>query len=178
MCVRVWGRICEDEDFATSLWLLTRESSHVRSTCWNLKSLWQTLFRESLRNLSQVVSDPRNSLLDYISVCLFSFLYQHFINPHYPWNVRRTRIILKKLLREKTLAKHLRVRGCLPTILYIISLELPFTPTSSSTYHWEVLSSNTYLTNSECWEKFLCLWEALKEVSEWRMQSGRIAGSR
>ena len=157
MCERVWWRICEDEDFASSSQLLTHETSHVRSTCWNLKNLWQALFRESLCDSSQVMSDPWNSLPDYFLVCLFSFLYQHCINPHYSWNVRRTRIIHKKLLREKTLAKHLRVRGCLPTILYIISLELPFTPTSSSTYHWKVLSPNTYLTNSECWEKFLCL---------------------
>ena len=39
-----------------------------------------------------------------------------------------------KLLREKTLAKHLRVRDCLPIILYIISLEFSFTPTSPSTH--------------------------------------------
>ena len=31
----------------------------------------------------------------------------------------------KKLLSEKTLAKHLKVRHCLPTILYIISLKFP-----------------------------------------------------
>ena len=47
---------------------------------------------------------------------------------------KKNKNIHKKLLREKILAKHLRVRGCLPTILYIISLELPFTPTSPSTY--------------------------------------------
>ena len=58
-------------------------------------------------------------------LCLFTFLYQHYKNPHYPRNVRRARSLYKKLLREKTLAKHLRVRDCLPTILYIISLEFP-----------------------------------------------------
>ena len=130
MCVRAWWRICEDEDFATSSRLLTCETSHVRSTCWNLKSLWQAVFHESLRDSGQVMSDPWNSLPNYFLVCLFLFLYQHYINPHYPWNVRRTKSIHKKLLREKTLAKHLRVRVCLPTILYIISLEFPFTPTS------------------------------------------------
>ena len=176
MCVRVWWRICEDEDFATSLWLLTRETGHVRSTCWNLKSLWQTLFRESLHDLSQVVSDPRNSLIDYFLVCLFSFLYQHFINLHYPWNVTCWMSIHKKILRE-TLGKHLRVRDCSPTILYIISLEFPFTPNSPSTHPWEVLSSNTYLTHSKYWEKFWCLWKALEEAIEWRMQSSGIARS-
>ena len=94
-----------------------------------------------IRYSGQVTNHPRNSLPDYFLVCLFSFLYKHYINPHYPRNVRRTRSIHKKLLREKTLAKHLRVIDCLPTILYIISLEFPFTPTSPS-------------TRSECWEKF------------------------
>ena len=90
--------------------------------------------------------------------------------PSLPMKCKKNKNIHKKLLREKILAKHLRVRGCLPTILYIISLELPFTHTSPSTYPWGVLSPNTYLTHSKFWEKFLCLWEALKEVSEWWMQ--------
>ena len=33
--------------------------------------------------------------------------------------------LYEKPLREKTLAKHLRVKDCLPIILYIISLEFP-----------------------------------------------------
>ena len=119
-------------------------------------------FKESLigwisqviHDSGQVASDLQNSLPDYFWVCLFSFLYQQYIKPHYTWNVRRTMSIHKKLLREKTLAKHLRVRDCLPTILYIISLEFPFTPTSPSTHPWEVLSLTTYLTHSECWESF------------------------
>ena len=82
----------------------------------------------------QVANDSGNSLPIYFLVYLFSFLYQQYINPHYPRNVRSRRSIHKKLLREKTLAKHLRVRDCLPTILYIISLEFPFTPTSPSTH--------------------------------------------
>ena len=139
---------------------------------------WQVVFHESLRDSNQVVSDPRNSRSNSFLVCLFLFPYQHYINPHYPWNVRRTRSIHKKLLKEKTLAKHLRVRVCLPIILYIISLKFSFTPTSPSTYPWEVLSPNTYLTHSECWEKFWCLWEALKEAIEWRMQLSMIAGSK
>ena len=121
-------------------------------------------FKESLTNwilqvicnLGQVANDSRNSLPDYFLVFLFSFLFQQYINSHYPRNVRSRRSIHKKLLREKTLAKHLRVRDCLPTILYIISLEFPFTPTSPSTHPWEVLGPNIYLTHSECWEKFWC----------------------
>ena len=131
-----------------------------------------------IRYSGQVTNHPRNSLPDYFLVCLFLFLYQHYINPHYPQNVRRIKSIHKKLLREKTLAKHLRVRVYLPTILNIISLKFSFTPTSPSTYPWEVLSLNTYLTHSECWEKFWCLWEVLKEAIEWRMQLKGIVGSR
>ena len=131
-----------------------------------------------IRDSRQVVSDLQNSLLDYFWVCLFSVLYQQYINPYYTRNVRKTRSIHKKLLREKTLAKHLRVRVYLPTILNIISLKFSFTPTSPSTYPWEVLSPNTYLTHSECWEKFWCLWEVLKEAIEWRMQLKGIVGSR
>ena len=111
-------------------------------------------------------------------VCLFSFLYQYYINSHYPRNVSRTRSLYKKLSREKTLAKNLKVRDCLPMILYIISLKVSITPTSPSKYSWEVLNSNTYLTHSKCWEKFWCLWETLEEVIEWRMQFGGIVGSR
>ena len=36
-----------------------------------------------------------------------------------------TRSFSKKLLRDKTLAKHLRVRDCIPTIIYSISLKFP-----------------------------------------------------
>ena len=129
-----------------------------------------------IRDSSQGLSDPRNSLLDCFLSLTFPILYQHYINSHYPRNVRR-RSIHKKLLREKTLAKHLRVKDCLPTILYIISLKFTFTPTSPSTHPWEVLSPNTYLTHFECWEKFWCLWEVLEEAIKWRMQSSGIVGS-
>ena len=69
-----------------------------------------------IRDLGQVASDPQNYLPDFfLSVPFLIPLPTLF--PHYPRNVRRTRSIHKKLLREKTLAKHLRVRDCLPIIL-------------------------------------------------------------
>ena len=37
----------------------------------------------------------------------------------------KRRVFSKKFLREKTLAKHLRVRDCLLTIIYTISLKFP-----------------------------------------------------
>ena len=102
----------------------TRETGHMRSTCWNLKSFWQVGFCESFATQSK--SQVPTKLSTWLFwLCLFTFLYQHYKNPHYPRNVRRARSLYKKLLREKTLAKHLRVRDCLPTILYIISLEFP-----------------------------------------------------
>ena len=88
------------------------------------------------RNSSQVASDSWNSLVDCFLSVNFLILYQHYINPHYPQIVRRRRSIHKELLREKILAKHLRVRDCLPTILYIISLKFSFTLTSPSTHPW------------------------------------------
>ena len=99
-----------------------------------------------IRDSSPVTSDWRNSLPDCFLSVTFPILYQHYINPHYPRNIRRRRSIHKKILREKTLAKHLIIRDCLPTILYIISLKFPFTPTSPSTHPGKVLSPNT----SEC----------------------------
>ena len=92
--------------------------------------------------------------------------------PSLPMKIVRTRSFSKKLLREKTIAKHLRVRDCIPTIIYTIFSKVSFTPTSLSTHLWEVLSPNTYLTQFECWEKFWYIWEALKEAIEWRMQFG------
>ena len=41
---------------------------------------------------------------------------------------------LQETFERETLAKYLRVRDCLPTILYIISLKFPFTLTSLSTH--------------------------------------------
>ena len=68
--------------------------------------------------LNQVTSDPLNLLPKPFWNVFFSFLHQHHIKPHYPQNC-------KELLREKTLAIHLRVRDCKPTIIYTISLSCP-----------------------------------------------------
>ena len=43
--------------------------------------------------------------------CAFLILYQHYINPYYPWNVRRRSFFEENFERE-TLTKHLRVRDC------------------------------------------------------------------
>ena len=155
----------------------TRETSYMRSTYWNLKSIWQAGFHKSFATQAKL-RVTRKTLCLIILVMSFCVPLPTLYKPSLPTKCkRRTRSIHKKLLREKTLAKHLWVRDCLPTILYIIFLEFHFTPTSPSTHPWVFIISNTYLIHSECWEKFWCLWKALKEANEWRMQSGGIAGS-
>ena len=52
--------------------------------------------------VTRPASNSWNSLLETFLSVLFSFLYPHYINPHYPWNCKET-------FKEKTLAKHLRV---------------------------------------------------------------------
>ena len=111
MSVRVWWRFVKKVKFATSSWVDQPVKGHVRSTCKNLISFCYAIFYESLRNSSQVVSDPRNSLLEPFWNVFFSFIYQHYIRSHYPQ-------YCKEFFREKTVAIHLRVRDCKPTIIY------------------------------------------------------------
>ena len=69
-------------------------------------------------------------------VCLSSFLYPHYISPHYPRNC-------KESFREKTLEIHLRVRDCKPTILNITFKHV-------QSYKW-----NRYLLNIRL---VCCVW--------------------
>ena len=76
---------------------------------------------------------------------------------------------------RKPKQKHLRVRNCYShNHLHIFSW-FSSTPTSPSLHPWEVLSSKTYHTQSKCWVKFWCLWEAMEGAIKWRMQSSWIA---
>ena len=111
-------KICEESEFATSSWVDQPVKGHVRSTCKNLISFCYAVFCESLRNSSQVVSDPRNSLLEPFWNVFFLFIYQHYIRSHYPQ-------YCKEFFREKTVAIHLRVRDCKPTIIYTNFLSFP-----------------------------------------------------
>ena len=104
------------------------------------------------RDLGQAVSDLQNSLPVAFWSVTFFILYQHYINPHYPRNVRS---IFWRNFCERNPSQTLESqRFFLPTILYIISLKFPSSPTSPFTHPWEVLSLDICLTYSECWEKF------------------------
>ena len=122
----------------------------------------------------QVTSDPQNLLPGDFYSGFSSFLYQYYISPHYPRNFKKG--FSKGTFERETLAIHLRVRDCSPTIIYTISLKFSFTPTSPTTRPLEVLNPNTYLTQFESCEKFWCIWEVLKEAIDWHMQFGANCG--
>ena len=94
-------------------WKATWEA-HIR--IWTVSC--QPGFHESFRDSSQVARDLQNSLSKHLWNVFFTFLYQHYISLHYPWNC-------KELLREKTLTIHLKVRDCKPTIICTIFLSFP-----------------------------------------------------
>ena len=128
MCVKVWWRFCEDEEFTTNSWL-----SHECQPAKRPREKHILEFEKSLLGwISQVIydsgqhaSDPQNSLPD-VFKCAFSHTFTNTIQTLITHEiVRRTRSFSKKHLREKILAKHLRVRDCLPIIIYIISLKFP-----------------------------------------------------
>ena len=128
MCVRVWIRFCEDEDFATSS-LLARKCQPSKYATWEahvgiLKVFDRLDFTShSLLKWSCEWLTKLSTWLFWI--CLFSYLYQYYINPHYPRNCKKNKEFLQETFKRETPAKHLRVRDCLPIILYIISLKFP-----------------------------------------------------
>ena len=62
----------------------------------------------------------------------------------------------------------------IPTIFYTIACGFSSTPTS---HHWEVDSSNTYHTLSECQVIVWCCWEVLEEAKDGRCNMKLVAGS-
>ena len=106
-------------------------------------------------------------------MCLFTYLYQYYINHHYLRN-----IFFKKTFEKENPSQTLEsYKFFTHNHLHRFS-KISFTPTSLSTHPWEVLNPNTYLTHSECWEKFWCVWEALEEDIEWWMQFEANCGIR
>ena len=125
--MRDWWRFCEDEEFATNSRMPT-----CKKATWEAHArIWRVFVRLDFASHSWV--RPSCEWLAKLSawwfwVCLFIYLYQYYINSYYPRNCKKKKKIVvfsNKFLREKTLAKHLRVRDCLPTIIYTISLKFP-----------------------------------------------------
>ena len=178
--MRVWWRICEEVDFTIG--------SQLSGNCWLVKQakcethdgIWRVHDKQDFASDSRL--GPSYEWPAKFTVwLLFEFDFSHSLltlyKPSLPMKCKKKKEYLQETFERETLAKHLRVRDCLPTILYIIFLKFQFTSTSPTTHPWEVLNPNTYHTYFECWEKFWCLWKALEEAIEWQMQLGGIAGS-
>ena len=82
----------------------------------------------------------------------------------------------KECFWEKTLANTLRVGNYHTHISLHICLWISSTPTSPFPYHWQVDSSNTYHTLSECQVIVWCCWEALEEAKDGRCNMELVAG--
>ena len=118
--MRVWWRFCEDEEFATSLWVPTRKRPREK----HMLEFEESHCRLDFASQSQLrpnKSDLRNSLPRWFWVCLFTYLYQYYITLITHEIVIRS--FSKELLREKTLAKYMKDRDCFLTIIYTISLK-------------------------------------------------------
>ena len=102
----------------------------------------------SVSQLGQLMTWLVRCFASLFCVCLFLFLYPHYISPHYPRNCNKK----NDSFREKTLEIHLRVRDCIPTILY--TFLLVFLTLFCLQFHilWEVLSPNTNHTYFDCCE--------------------------
>ena len=81
------------------------------------------------------------------------------------------------LLRENPSHKPSYLEIVIPTNFYTFAYGFSSTPTSPFPYQWEVDSSNTYHTLSECSMGFWCCWEVLEEAKDYRYNIGLVAGS-
>ena len=127
----------------------------------------------SVSRLGQLTTWLKRCTASLFYVCLSLFLYLHYISPHYSRNCNKN----NESFKEKTLEIHLRVRDCIPTILYtFLWVFLILFPLQ---FHilWEVLCPNTNHTHSECYELLWSFWEALGYAILWWMQLMIIVGS-
>ena len=87
------------------------------------KSLCQAKFHESFATQAKSQVTRKTLFLDDLK-CAFSHTFTNTIQTLITYEIV-TKSFFKKLLKEKTLAKHLRVKDCIPTIIYTISLKFP-----------------------------------------------------
>ena len=82
------------------------------------------------------------------------------------------------LLRENSSHKSWELEIVTPTYLYTFACGFSSTPTAPFSYPWEVDSSNTYHTLSECLVRFWCCWEILEKAKDGRCNIELVTGSR
>ena len=135
---------------------------------WNVKSLdrMETAgFRECLAGKAFSRDTSETFYFAKLSFLIHTICTNTIYTPitHICWGV---------LLRENLSHKPWELEIIIPTILYIIICGFSSILISPFPYTWEVDSSNTYYTLSECQVRFWCCWEVLEEVRLWQMQSG------
>ena len=136
---------------------------HVLSTWLECEESWQmvtTGFRKCLTSKT-FPRDTRKTFCFAILSYLIHPISTHIIYTHI------THICWGVLFREKTLTpnhKPLRVRDCHTHNSLHNPLWFSLTLTSPFPNPWEVDSSNTYHTQSECKVRFWCYWEVLEET--------------
>ena len=81
------------------------------------------------------------------------------------------------LLIENPSQKPWELKTDIPIYLYTFACRFSSTPTSPFPYHWEVNSSNTYHTLSECQVRSWCYWEVLEEVKDGRCNMKLVVGT-
>ena len=100
-----WWRIVKIEKFVIG----SRVDNSQKATWEAHAGIWiifcQTIFRKWLRDLANLQVTHKTLCLELFKKVFFSFLYLHYKSLRYPRNC-------KEIFREKTLAKHLRVRDC------------------------------------------------------------------
>ena len=148
-------RVCED----SSYWRLKRFSRVSRDLAshevMHVPCTW--LEYENSVQMETVVSHeyltgeafPRDILFCQSVLSDTHFLYPHYIYPHYSQ-------MLRNASERKPYPNTLKVRDYHTHISLHICLWISSTPTSPFPHHWEVDSSNTYHSLSECQMRFWC----------------------
>ena len=140
---------------------------------WNAKSqdrMETTIFHEYLMGKAFLWDTHETFYFARLSFLIHTFytytIYTHIT--HRCWGV---------LQRENPSHKPWELEIVIPTYLYTIACGFSSTPTSPFPYHWEVDSSNTYHTLSECSVRFLVLLGSIGRSQFLAYVIWRITGS-
>ena len=116
---------------------------------------------------------PRDTRKTFCSARLYYLIHTFYIYTIY------THITHKwwgEPLRENPSKNTWELEIVIPTILYTFVCGISSSLTSPFPYHWEVDSSNTYHTLSECQVIVWCCWEVLEEAKDGRCNRELVAG--